>query len=145
MANAFRHGFYWPTALEDAESLVLKCEACQHFSKRSQQPVSALRTIPIVWPFAVWGLDMVGPFKNARGSMTHLLVAVDKFTKWIEARPIKKLDGPTAVRFIKDIVVRYGMLNNIITDNDTNFAKGALTQYCSVSGIRHDLASVAHS
>ena len=69
---------------------------------------------------------MVGPFKTARGGMTHLLVAVDKFTKWIEARSIKKLDGPTAVQFIKDIAVRYDMPNNIITDNDTNFSKGAL-------------------
>ena len=76
--------------------------------------------------------------------MTHLLVAVDKFTKWIEARPIKKLDRPTAVQFIKDIAVRYGMPNSIITDNGTNFAKGALEKYCSVSGIRLDLASVAH-
>ena len=74
--------------------------------------------------------------------MTHLLVAVDKFTKWIEARPIKKLDEPTAVRFIKDIAVRYGMPNSII--NGTNFAKGALEQCCSISGIRLDLASVAH-
>ena len=97
MAKAFRHGFYWPTALQDAESLVLKCEGCQRFSKRSHQPASALRTIPIAWPFAVWGLDMVGPFKTARGGMTHLLVTVDKFTKWIEERPIKKLDRPTAV------------------------------------------------
>ena len=55
--------------------------------------------------------------------MTHLLVAVEKFTKWIEARPIKKLDGPTAVRFIKDIAVGYGMPNSIITDNGTNFGK----------------------
>ena len=87
---------------------------------------------------------MVGPFKTARGGMTHLLVAVDKFTKWIEARPIKKLDGPTVVRFIKDIAVCCGMPNSIITDNGTNFAKGALEQYCSVSGIRLDLASVLH-
>ncbi|XP_073355447.1 uncharacterized protein [Aegilops tauschii subsp. strangulata] len=87
---------------------------------------------------------MVGPFKTARGGMTHLLVAVHKFTKWIEARPVKKLDGPTAVRFVKDFAIRYGMQNNIITDNGTNFAKGALAQYCSVSGIHLDLASVAH-
>ena len=40
--------------------------------------------------------------------------------------------------------MRYGMPNNIITDNGTNFAKGALEQYCSVSGIRLDLASIAH-
>ncbi|XP_073368031.1 uncharacterized protein [Aegilops tauschii subsp. strangulata] len=76
--------------------------------------------------------------------MTHLLVVMDKFTKRIEARPIKKLDVPTAVRFIKDIAVHYGMPNNISTDNGTNFAKGALAQYCSVSGIRLNLASVAH-
>ena len=76
--------------------------------------------------------------------MTHFPGAVDKFTKWIEARPIKKLDGPTAVRFIKDIVVRCGMPNSIITDNGTNFTKGVLAQYCSVSGICLDLASLAH-
>jgi hypothetical protein len=53
----------------------------------------------------MWGLDMVGLFKMARGGMTHLLVAVDKFTKWIEAKPIKKLDGPTAITFVKDVTV----------------------------------------
>ncbi|XP_073367796.1 uncharacterized protein [Aegilops tauschii subsp. strangulata] len=46
------------------------------------------------------------------------------------------------VWFIKDIAVRYGVLNSIITDNGTNFAKGVLAQYCSVSGIRLDLASI---
>ncbi|XP_073368072.1 uncharacterized protein [Aegilops tauschii subsp. strangulata] len=50
-----------------------------------------------------------------------------------------------AVLFVKDIAVRYGMPNSFITDNGTNFAKGALAQYYSVSGIRLDLASVAHS
>jgi hypothetical protein len=40
--------------------------------------------------------------------MTHLLVMIDKFTKWIEAKPIKKLEGSTAVTFLKEIIVRYG-------------------------------------
>ena len=64
-----------------------------------------LKTIPITWPFAVWGLDMVGPFKTARGGLTHLLVAVDKYTKWVEAKPIKKFDSPTAVKFIVELVI----------------------------------------
>ena len=52
---------------------------------------------------------MVGPFKTARGGLTHLLVAVDKYTKWVEAKPIKKLDGPTAVKFIIELVIRFGI------------------------------------
>ena len=72
---------------------------------------------------------MVGPFKTARGGMTHLLVAVDNFTKWIEAKPIKKLNGPTTVTFIADITVRYGIPHSIIISNGTNFAKGALGHF----------------
>ena len=87
---------------------------------------------------------MVGPFKTARGGMTHLLVVVDKFTKWIEARPIKKLDGPTTVRFVKDISICYNVPHNIITDNGTNFAKGAMALFCAKEGIWLDLASVPH-
>ncbi|XP_034586592.1 uncharacterized protein [Setaria viridis] len=44
-----------------------------------------LQTIPIMWSFAVWGLDLARPFKKPPGGFTHLLVAVDKFSKWIEA------------------------------------------------------------
>ena len=72
------------------------------------------------------------------------LVAVDKFTKWIEAKPIKKLNGPTAVTFISDITIQYGIPHNIITDNGKIFAKGALACFCATQGIRLDLASVAH-
>jgi hypothetical protein len=56
-------------------------------------PAIVLHMIPITWPFAVWGLDMVGLLKIAPSGFTHLLVAVDKFTKWVEAKPIRKLDG----------------------------------------------------
>jgi hypothetical protein len=47
--------------------------------------------IPITWPFTVWGLDLLGPFKKAHGSLTHLLVAVNKFTKWFEVKPLAKI------------------------------------------------------
>ena len=41
-------------------------------------PAQELRMIPITWPFVVWGLDMVGPFKRSKDKKTHVLVAVDK-------------------------------------------------------------------
>ena len=65
VTKAFRHGLYWPTAKADAEPLVLKCRGCQHYAKQIHTPASELKTIPITWPFAVWCLDMVGPFRPA--------------------------------------------------------------------------------
>ena len=52
----------------------------------------------------VWGLDMVGPLKKALGGFTHLLIAVDKFTKWIEAKPITHIRSEVAVKFFLDII-----------------------------------------
>jgi hypothetical protein len=72
------------------------------------------------------------------------LVVVDKFTKWIEDKPIKKLDGSSTIKFFNDIITRYGVPHSIITDNRTNFAKGVFAEYCGQKGIRLDLASVAH-
>jgi hypothetical protein len=87
---------------------------------------------------------MVGPFKTTLGGLTHLLVAVDKFTKWIKAKPIKKLDGSSIIKFINEIIMRYGVPHSIITDNGTNFEYGVFTEYYGQKGIRLDLASVAH-
>jgi hypothetical protein len=87
---------------------------------------------------------MVGPFKIVPGGLTHLLVDVDKFTKWIEAKPIKKLDGSSTIKFFNEIITRYGVPPSIITNNGTNFTKGVFAEYCGQKGIRLDLASVAH-
>jgi hypothetical protein len=144
VAKAFHHGFYWPTALRDTDQLMKHCNGCQHFSKHRHTPAAALKTIPLTWSFAVWCLDMVGPFKTAPGGLMHLLVAVDKFTKWIKAKPIKKLDGLSTIKFFNEIIVRYGVPHNIITDNGTNFAKGVFAEFCSQKGIRLDLASMVH-
>jgi hypothetical protein len=78
VGKAFRQGFYWPTALRNAEEIVRACKGCQFYAKQTHLPAQALQTIPITWLFAVWGLDMVGPLKKAPGGFTHLLVAIDR-------------------------------------------------------------------
>ena len=75
--------------------------------------------IPIMWPFIVWELDLVGPLKKAFRGYTHLLVTVDKFTKWIEARPISAIKFEPAVLFFLDIIHHFGVPNSIIMDNCT--------------------------
>jgi hypothetical protein len=121
VGNAFRQGFYWPTAVADATRIVRSCRGCQFYAKQTRRPAQALQTIPITWPFAVWGLDLVGPLQKAPGGFTHLLVAIDKFSKWIEVRPLTSIRSEQAVVFFTNIIHRFGVPNSIITDNGTQF------------------------
>ena len=101
-------------------------------------PAQELQTIPITWPFAVWGLDMVGPLKKGPGRFTHLLIAVNKFTKWIEAKPITNIRSEEAVKFFLDIIYRFSVPNCIITDHGTNFTGKKFLDFSDGYGIRID-------
>jgi transposase InsO family protein len=85
-----------------------------------------------------------GPLRNAPGGYTHLLVAVDKFSKWIEACPITNLRAEQAVSFFTDIIHRFGVPNSIITDNDSLFTDRKFLEFCDKHHIRVDWVAVAH-
>jgi len=53
VGKAFRQGFYWPTALQDVEEVVRRCEGCQFYARQIHLPAQELQTIPITWLFAV--------------------------------------------------------------------------------------------
>ena len=144
IGRAFRVGFYWPKAKEDVETLVQHCQSCQFFAKQQIQPASLLQNISLSWPFACWGLDMICPFKKAQGGYDHILVAVDKFTKWIEFKPINTLKASKAAEFIQDIIFRFGVPSKIITDLGTNFTGSDFSDFCDNWGIEICYASVAH-
>src|SRR6266508_4474978 len=94
--------------------------------------------------FPVWGLDMVGPLQKAPGGYTRLFIAIDKFTKWIKAKPVTMITATKAKEFFHDIVVRFGIPNRIITDNGTQFTGSEFKDWCEEMGIKICYASVAH-
>jgi hypothetical protein len=138
VGNAFRQGFYWPTAVADATRIVRSCRGCQFYARQTHLPVQALQTIPITWPFAVWGLDLAGPLQKAPGGFTHLLVTIDKFSKWIEVRPLTSIMSEQAVAFFTNIIHRFGVPNSTITDNGTQFTGKKFLDFCEDHHIRVD-------
>ena len=73
-----------------------------------------------------------------------MLVAVDKFSKWIEARPIIKIRFEQAMQFFTDIVYRFGVPNSIITDSGTQFMGKKFLRFCDDFHIHMDWSAVAH-
>jgi hypothetical protein len=66
------------------------------------------KRIPPSWPFAVWALDIVGPFPCTIEGYRFLYVTINKFTKWPKATPVVKINKQSAMKFIKSIVCRTG-------------------------------------
>jgi hypothetical protein len=76
-----------------------------------------LQTIPLTWSFAVWVLDILGPFPRAQGGYRYLFVAIEKFTKWAELELVRTIPARSAVKFVQGLVCCFGVPNRIITDN----------------------------
>jgi hypothetical protein len=107
--------------LGDAEELVRRCQGCQYFTKQQHVPAYKLVTIPPTWPFACWGLDMTGPLPTALGGFNRVLVAIDKFTKWIEVKPVTFPKADRVLDFLDELVHRYGPPHCIMTNLGSNF------------------------
>jgi transposase InsO family protein len=69
---------------------------------------------------------------------------VDKFTKWIEVKPAASITAAKAVEFIKEITYRFGVPDNIITDNVTRFTAREFKDFCADLGIKINYAAVSH-
>ena len=75
-----------------------------------------------LWPFAVWEIDLIDQFPKERGSMQQAVVAINYFTKWVEAKALASITPRKIKEFVhRNIVCRYGVPHTIISDNDKQF------------------------
>ena len=97
------------------------------------------------WPFAQWGVDIIGPLPTGKGQVKYAIVAVDYFTKWVEAEPLAKITEKKTTDFIwKSIVCRFGVPNTIVTDNGPQFDNTRYIEFCQNLGIKNVYSSPHH-
>ncbi|RDX84581.1 Gypsy retrotransposon integrase-like protein 1, partial [Mucuna pruriens] len=113
-----RVGYYWTKLESDCYQHVGKCIRCQIHVDHINVAPSTLHNLTSPWPFSMWGIDMIGPIEpKASNGHKFILVAIDYFTKWVEATSYSTVN--VVVKFIKrDIICRYGLSAHIITDNE---------------------------
>ncbi|GJV73545.1 reverse transcriptase domain-containing protein [Tanacetum coccineum] len=104
-------GYYWPSMHIDAKAQIQRCEACQIHSPVPRNPKQEMTSIILAWPFSWWGIDIVGPLLMALGGARFLVVAIDYFTKWVEAKPLVSIIGKHMEKFVwEHIVCRFGYI-----------------------------------
>ncbi|GJR53776.1 reverse transcriptase domain-containing protein [Tanacetum coccineum] len=145
VAKALRTGYYWPTMHRDARALIRACQDCQVHKPIPRNPQQKLTPITSPWPFYKWGIDIAGPFPEGPGKVKFLIVAMDYFTKWIEAKPVATITGNQIKKFVWDnIVCRFGLPGEIISDNGKQFRDDPFKDWCEKLCINQHFASVKH-
>ena len=138
-------GYYWPTMLKDAQAYVKACNKCQRFSNLIRQPSKALTPMTAPWPFAQWGLDIMGPFPTALRQLKFLVVGIDYFTKWVETEPLSTITEKSIRTFVwRNIICRYGISRVLVSDNGKQFDNGVFRDFSTELGIKNHYSSPAH-
>jgi hypothetical protein len=87
---------------------------------------------------------MIGPLPTAPGGFNRVLVAIDKFTKWIEVKSVTCPKADRVLDFLDELVHPYGLPHRIITDLGSNFNNHQFWEYCENSGMNVLYVSVSH-
>ena len=107
---------------EDAKNMFKNCNKCQRFAKVPHLPPEKLTVMSSPCPFAVWGIDLIGPLPTGRGQVKYAIVAIDYFTKWVEAEPLASITERKTTDFVwRNLICRYGIPNAIVSDNRKQF------------------------
>ena len=143
--KAIRQGYYWPHMKKDAMAYVQKCHKCQEFARTEHSPPENLTHIISPWPFAQWGLDILGPFPIAKAQKKFVIVACEYFTKWPEAEAVATITQRSIEKFLwENIICRFGIPHRIIVDNGPQLKGDHLRQFCENLHITLSPTSVAH-
>ncbi|XP_074337745.1 uncharacterized protein LOC141674946 [Apium graveolens] len=114
--------------LADAKAYVKKCDKCHRHAPIVRQPPGRLTSINTPILFAIWGMDILGPFPVASGQRKFIVVAIDYCTKWIEAKALAKITTKKITQFFwENVICRF-----------------EFREYCDNNSIELCFTSVAH-
>ena len=116
----------------DAEAYVRACDKCQRFSNIIKQPTEELTLMTAPWPFAQWGLDIMGPFPTVIRQLKFLVVGINYFTKWVEAEALATITEKNIRSFVlRCIICRFGIPRVLVSDNRKQFDNDSFWDFFS--------------
>jgi len=132
--------YYWPQMGEDVKEYIRTCDTCQR--RGTQHRREELIPIKVQGPFHRIGIDIKGPLPVTSSGNRYIIVAMDYFTKWPEARAIPNMRAETVAKFIyEEIICRHGVLQEILSDRGMSFVNKIIDELCQNYQTKHRLTS----
>ena len=126
---------------EDVKEYVKNCDVCQ--KRRPVNRKEMLILIKVKAPFHRVGIDIKGPLPITTNNNHYIIVAMDYFTKWPEARAIVDIKAETVAKFIyEEIICRHGIPEELLSDRELSFMNQIVDQLCAKFQVKHRLTSL---
>src|ERR1043166_6074679 len=143
MTKQLTKRYVWPGLHKDVKEYVKTCWECQQ--RRNQRQNNPKMTIVLTALFNRWGIDIVGPLPLSARKNKYIVVAVDYFSRWSEAKALKIANADSVAKFIYErIICRYETPSVIQTDQGTHFINQVIKQLTDKFKIRHSRSSPYH-
>ncbi|XP_059659088.1 uncharacterized protein LOC132305465 [Cornus florida] len=98
-------GYFWLYLARNAEEYAGRCDKCQRHGPMKHQPAEDLHAMANPWPFAQWGIDMVGPLPKTVEQKEYVLLATDYFTKWVEIEAYSSVTHEQVKNFLWNNII----------------------------------------
>ena len=138
MKQRCREAIWWPGIDGDIETFVRDCTACIVSGKSARPVPGPLQPVPL--PSGPWrklALDFAGEFTAAPAHQRYLLVAMDYNTKWPEVALCGSATSAAAIDFLTSLFDRFGLVEEVVSDNGVQFTSAEFTNFLQSLGIRH--------
>src|SRR6266542_5638136 len=142
-SSKLKERYFWPKMKNDIKSYIQTCDQCQRCGKTTDE--NELHSIKIKEPFYQWEIDIVGPLTETSRRNKYIVVAIDYFTKYPEARALTNANAKSVANFIyEDIICRHGYSKKIISDRGSHFNNQVIEKLLERFKIRHNQSTSYH-
>lgn len=132
--------YYWPGMFRDIAKYVRSCLQCQRYKISQQQTPGKMQPSLNRQPWETVSIDLVGPLPRSSKQNSFLVVMQDRFTKWVQCRPIRNATAKSISQALyEDVITRFGCPKTVISDNGSQFTSGTFTDMLKELGIQHRL------
>jgi hypothetical protein len=134
--------YFWPTLFHDCIHTMKQCDKCQLYANKACAPPSLLHPVIITGPFCKWGIDFMTCNPTSSNGQKSIVVAVDYFTKWVEAIPTFNNTADTKMRFFfNHVISRIEVPLQLVSDHEKHFENEIFMELSSRLGFSHEFAS----
>src|SRR6266508_2887197 len=143
MRQQINKRYVWKGMTSDIKEYVKSCYECQRRGGLKEN--NQKHTIVLMDIFERWGIDIVGPLPQTEDGYRYIVVAIDYFSRWPEARPLTHANARQVAKFIyEEIICRFGAPRVLQSDRGTHFVNEVIQELTDKFQIRHSLSSLYH-